>query len=62
MDKLDMNKKLDIEEILQDLENYHPLRKGWTWREPDPDFDGGPFHYEDCSKPLKKGVPLMTAH
>ena len=29
---LDPHKKLDIEEILQGLDTYHPPRKGWTWR------------------------------
>jgi len=32
-EKLDPNKKLDIELILENLEQYHPSRKGWTWRE-----------------------------
>ncbi len=26
------NTKLNVEEILTDLEHYHPRRKGWTWR------------------------------
>ena len=31
-----VNEKLNIQEILQDLENYRPRRKGWTWRKPRP--------------------------
>ena len=31
--KLEMDQPIDVEEILQDLENYHPRRRGWTWRE-----------------------------
>ena len=30
--KLDPNKKIDIEEILKDLEHYSPRRKGWALR------------------------------
>ncbi len=30
--KLQPNEKINIEEILKDLENYSPKRKGWTWR------------------------------
>ena len=31
--KLDINKKIDINELIQDLENYRPKRRGWHWRE-----------------------------
>ncbi|MPM79975.1 hypothetical protein SDC9_127018 [bioreactor metagenome] len=27
--KLDPNKKIDIKELLQDLESYMPRRRGW---------------------------------
>lgn len=27
--KLEMDQPIDVEEILQDLENYHPRRRGW---------------------------------
>ncbi len=30
--KLQPNEKINIEEILKDLENYSPKRKRWTWR------------------------------
>jgi D-ornithine 4,5-aminomutase subunit beta len=61
-EKLDPNKKLDIEHILEDLEHYHPPRKGWTWRETPPDgVDMGPFHYHDMSKPLKNSIGLPAS-
>jgi D-ornithine 4,5-aminomutase subunit beta len=60
--QLDPNKKLDIEEIMQDLEHYHPRRKGWTWRETPADgVDMGPFHYQDMSKPLKNSIGLPAS-
>ena len=46
--KLDPNKKIDIEEILKDLEHYSPRRKGWVWREKLEGGTIGPFtlfHY-----------------
>lgn len=60
--QLDPNKKLDIEEIMQDLEHYHPRRKGWTWRDtPAEGVDMGPFHYHDMSRPLKNGIGLPAS-
>ncbi|MCL2350317.1 MAG: D-ornithine 4,5-aminomutase subunit OraE, partial [Defluviitaleaceae bacterium] len=60
--KLEPNTRLDINEILQDLENYRPRRKGWVWREPAPDLEMGGFAYKDMSKPLQQSIPLVTAH
>ncbi len=48
--------RIDIEEILEDLDNYRPRRRGWEWRIPDP--DAGPFDYMQTSEPLKNGIPL----
>ncbi|MBN1922620.1 MAG: cobalamin-dependent protein [Anaerolineae bacterium] len=60
--QLDPKQKLDIEEILTDLENYHPPRKGWTWREaPAEGVDMGPFHYRNMSKPLKNSIGLPAS-
>ena len=56
------DENIDISKVLEDLEYYHPRRKGWTWREPAPDLTMGPFTYHDCSKPLKDSVPLPPAH
>lgn len=59
---LEPNQKLDIEHILEGLENYHPPRKGWTWREtPQEGVDMGPFHFRDMSKPLKKSIGLPAS-
>lgn len=59
---LDPNKKLDIELILEGLENYHPSRKGWTWRNSPPEgVDMGPFHFRDMSEPLKNSIGLPAS-
>ena len=59
---LDPNKKLDIENILKDLEHYHPRRKGWTWRDvPEGGIEMGPFHYRDMSRPLKNSIGLPAS-
>jgi D-ornithine 4,5-aminomutase subunit beta len=60
--ELNPNQKLDIEYLLEGLENYHPRRKGWTWREtPAGGLDLGPFHYRDMSKPLKNSLGLPAS-
>ena len=60
--KLDPNKKIDIEELLKDLDKYRPKRRGWTWREKIENQKLGPFVYNDCSAPLKNyvGIPCAT--
>ena len=30
------NEKLDVRNILKDLDKYEPKRRGWTWRKPAP--------------------------
>jgi len=59
--KLKHNEKLDLDNILKDLDKYEPRRKGWTWRTPAPGLKMGPFEYKDASEPLKNGVPLPPA-
>lgn len=59
--KLKHNEKLDLDNILKDLDKYEPRRKGWTWRTPTPGLKMGPFEYKDASEPLKNGVPLPPA-
>lgn len=59
--KLKHNEKLDVENILKDLDKYEPRRKGWTWRKPVEDLDMGPFTYKDASEPLENDVPLPPA-
>ena len=55
------NEKLDVREILKDLDKYEPRRHGWVWRKPAPGIKMGPFEYKDCSEPLKQSVPLPPA-
>ncbi|NLW22076.1 MAG: LuxR family transcriptional regulator [Tissierellia bacterium] len=59
--ELKPNEKLDIEEILKDLDKYRPRRRGWTWREEVEPRKMGPFEYYDTSKPLKNSQPLPAA-
>lgn len=56
---LDINKKIDIKELLKDLEHYEPRRRGWHWR------DGrnekrviGDFEYHETSEGLQNYIPL----
>lgn len=56
--KLDPNKKLDIREILDDLEHYQPKRHPWHWREKVENQKVGPFTYYETSEPLKQSVPI----
>lgn len=55
---LDIMKKMDIREILENLEDYRPKRRGWVWREAAPNQQLGPFTYNDCSTPLKNGLGI----
>ena len=63
--KMNKNERIDVEEILKDLEHYHPRRRGWTWRQPAPEsqLKQGPFQYRDISANMEgDSVGLMTAH
>ena len=55
------NEKLDVRNILKDLDKYEPRRKGWVWRKPAPGLKMGPFYFYDCSEPLKNSVGLPPA-
>ncbi len=60
--KLDPNKKINIEELMQDLENYRPRRQGWVWRkQAEGPVQKGPFTYYQVSEDLKNSVPLPAA-
>lgn len=59
--KLKHNEKLDIENILKDLDKYRPKRRGWTWRNPEPGLHMGPFEYRDATTPLKNGVGVPSS-
>jgi len=56
---LDINKKIDIEELLQDLDKYEPKRRGWHWREGQNEKRViGDFEYHETSEGLKNYIPL----
>jgi len=56
---LDINKKLDLNELLSDLENYEPRRRGWHWREGRNEKRViGDFEYHETSEALKNYIPL----
>ena len=59
--ELKPNEKLDVREILKDIDKYEPRRRGWSWRKPAPNLQMGPFEYHDVSEPLKNGVGLPPA-
>ena len=54
------HEKINIYQILDNLENYRPRRKGWVWRDKSP-MDLGPFHYVQSSALLKNSIPLPSA-
>ena len=60
MNSLKPNTKLEIREILKDIENYHPKRRGWIWRKVSPQKIGE-FTYEQASPSLKNYVALPSA-
>ncbi len=57
---MEENNKLKVEEILKDLENFSPKRRGWTFRKKSPG-KVGEFYYSDISEPLKSSQPLPSA-
>ncbi len=62
MQPLDPHRKLDVEGVLEDLENYRPPRKGWIWRTcPPGGVDMGPFHFRNMSTPLKRSIGLPAS-
>lgn len=59
--KLKHNEKLDIENILKDLDKYRPKRRGWTWRTPEPGLKMGPFEYRDATTPMTNSIGLPSS-
>lgn len=59
--KLKHNEKLDIENILKDLDQYRPKRRGWTWRTTEQNLQMGPFEYHDATKPMENGIGLPSS-
>jgi D-ornithine 4,5-aminomutase subunit beta len=60
--KLSVDQKLDVREVLQDLDQYRPRRRGWHWRTRLAEHQLGEFVYEDASPGLANSVPLPSAH
>jgi D-ornithine 4,5-aminomutase subunit beta len=60
--KLSPDEKLDLGEVLADLDRYRPRRKGWTWRRKIERHRVGPFVLADTSEDLARSVPLPAAH
>jgi D-ornithine 4,5-aminomutase subunit beta len=60
--KLSPNEKLDVHEVLKDLNCYRPRRHGWTWRTRIADQHIGAFVLKDTSANLPHSVPLPSAH
>ncbi|WIV11224.1 D-ornithine 4,5-aminomutase subunit OraE [Proteiniborus sp. MB09-C3] len=61
--KLKPNEKLDIANILENLESYRPRRRGWHWRDGiGQKRDIGKFQYYDTSENLEQSQPLPSAH
>jgi D-ornithine 4,5-aminomutase subunit beta len=63
VDKLEKNVKINVEEILKDLDKYEPKRRGWHWREEHETGDIGEFHYSNISKSLEnyEGIPAAPS-
>ena len=59
--KLQPNEKLDIKNLLKDLDKYRPKRRGWVWRTPEPGLHMGPFEYLDATSPLTSSVGLPSS-
>ncbi len=61
--KLKPNEKLNITNILENLESYRPRRRGWHWRDgAGQKRDIGKFEYYDTSENLSQSQPLPSAH
>lgn len=54
------NEKLDIHNILKDLEHYVPKKRGWVWRDQTPQ-QIGEFTYQQASPSLTNYIPLPSA-
>ncbi|MDF2674041.1 MAG: LuxR family transcriptional regulator, partial [Clostridiales bacterium] len=55
------NEKINIDEILKDLDKYKPSRRGWHWREPVTNLEMGPFEFHEMSKPLENSYGLPSS-
>ncbi|MFZ5351373.1 MAG: D-ornithine 4,5-aminomutase subunit OraE [Bacillota bacterium] len=56
---LEINKKIDIKELIKDLDKYEPRRRGWHWREGrNQNRTVGDFEFHETSEGLKNYIPL----
>ncbi len=63
MKKLDKNVKIDVPEILKDLENYRPRRRHWVWRKgAGQKRQLGKFEFYDMAENLEQAEPLPGGH
>ncbi len=61
--ELSPQNKLDIEAILENLKEYRPRRRGWTWRAGRCQVRTiGQFEYLETSEPMANSTPLPAAH
>lgn len=61
MNPITPNEKLDVREILKDLDQYRPKRRGWHWRKAVPELEMHGHEYHDCSEPLKNSIGIQAA-
>lgn len=59
--KLGPDDRLDLRDVLTDLDQYRPRRTGWAWREHHPHRIGS-FDYRDVTVDVERSVPLPAAH
>lgn len=60
--ELQRNEKLDIQNILKDLDKYRPRRRGWTWRKgTGENRQLYKFEYYDTAESLKQSQPLPAS-
>ncbi|WP_040330281.1 D-ornithine 4,5-aminomutase subunit OraE [Clostridium ihumii] len=57
---LERNEKINVEEILKDLDKYTPKRRGWHWREKY-EMPVGEFKYDEISMPLNNSRSLPSS-
>lgn len=61
MKRLNVDEKINVSDILEDLESYRPRRTEWVWRKPVANQKIHEFEFKDMTESLKKGVPLPSA-
>ncbi len=59
--KLNPTEKMDIVEILSDLDKYRPRRRGWTWRKKIENLEMGGHIFKDCAEPLENSIGIPAA-